>query len=111
MGFFQFTPELSELLRPEVGQDFAIHVNDRREVLAGEADHFVVGDFVGDDVNRLIYNAAIPQPALRAGAPSAKGLDEKSDSFRFHAQTVVANAEKLKSAADFRSASRRIDLR
>ena len=84
MGFLQTRPERRELFRPKVREDFAVHVNHRRQFLTGKPDHFVVGRLVGEDVDRFVINAVIVQPTLGSMAPRAVILDEKSNSFWLH---------------------------
>ena len=55
----------------------------------GKPDHFVVGSFVGDDVNLLILDPLVVQPALRSVTPPAVGLDEESNAFWFHDHIVA----------------------
>ena len=85
----QSPPEVCQLLGAEVGQDLAVHVQYRGEVLPGKPDHFVVSRFVGDDIHLLIPDSLFIQPVFRSVTPPAVRLDVESNPFWFHDHTVV----------------------
>ena len=68
---------------------FAIHVQHGDEFLAGEPNHFVKGDLVGDDIDSLILDFLLVKPVLRFVAPPTIGLDEQSNPFWFHSPIVA----------------------
>ena len=72
-------PKLRQFFRAEVGEDLAVHLNHRRERLAGELDHFRHRLFIGDDINLLVLDAALVEPALRLVAPAAIRFDKETD--------------------------------
>src|SRR5581483_7227905 len=82
---FELVPKRFQLFRPKVREDFPVHFDHRREFLAGEADHFVVGGFVSHDVDFLVVDPALVEPADRLVAPPAIRFDEEPDPFWFHA--------------------------
>ena len=86
---FQFRPEFGELVRAEVGEDFAIHINDGCQFLSGKLDHFVVSSLIGNDVDRLIIDAVLVKPAFGFVAPAAVRFDEQTDPFNIHRATVA----------------------
>ena len=75
----QAFPKRGQLARPEVRQDFAIHVNHRRGCLAGEPIHLFVSFLVGDDIQNFILDAVLIEPIHRLRAPAAEWFDEQAD--------------------------------
>ena len=71
-------PKIFQLFRAEVGENFSIRLDHRRERLAGELDHFIHGRAVGNHVERLIFDAALVEPALPLVAPAAIRFDEET---------------------------------
>lgn len=84
ISFFHFLPEARELLWPEVGEDFSIHIDDRRQLLAGEPYHFVKSRLVGDNIDLFIINTPLVQPAHCLMTPATIRLYEESNPFLFH---------------------------
>src|SRR5215471_1415902 len=54
MLFLQLVPELGQLIRPEIGQKLAIHLDHRRQFLARKADHLVESRFIGNNIDFLV---------------------------------------------------------
>lgn len=94
MFFFESLPEPSQLVRPEIGKDFSIHVNHRRQSLARELNHFVVSGLVSYHVNHFKLDVVIVQPMHGTMAPATVGLDKQANTFRFHIQTLADTDEK-----------------
>src|SRR5579862_3459450 len=59
ISLLHFPPEAGELLWAKIGKDFAIHINDGRQFLTGEADHFIKRCLVSDHVHFFVFNAAL----------------------------------------------------
>ena len=82
-------PKFCEFVRAEIGKDFSVRLQHRRERLAGELDHFRHGLTVGKHVERFIFEAAFVEPALRLVTPAAIRFDEETD---FHnAKAIIKN--------------------
>jgi len=81
---FEFRQKICELIGPEIGEDFAINLDDRGQILAGKPDHFVKSRFVRDYVHPLIIQIMVIQPAHGLVAPAAIRFYEESDPFWFH---------------------------
>src|SRR5690348_7750243 len=62
ISFFQFVPEGRELIRPEVSEDFPVHIDHRREFLTGQSDHLVESGFVSDDIHLFVFDAPFVEP-------------------------------------------------
>src|SRR5262249_12803431 len=84
IAFFHFFPEPGELVRSKIGENFTVHVNDRREFLSGKANHLIKSRFISDHVHFLVINAALIQPMHGLMAPAAIGFDVESNPFFFH---------------------------
>jgi carboxymethylenebutenolidase len=72
------------LLGVKVSQNLAVHVNDRRQPLAGQGPHFFAGGGLGGDIERLEWEAARQEPFLGILAPTAPRLDKEADRSGFH---------------------------
>src|SRR5205814_1693379 len=59
----EFSPKIGELVGAKIGKDFAIDLDDRGKFLAGEAHHFIIGSFIGHDIDFLVIDAMRIQPA------------------------------------------------
>lgn len=81
-------PELLELLRVEVREHLAVHLDDWRECLAGKLHHFFHRHWMENDVQFFVSKAALIEPAHGIMAPRAVWLDEKADSIWFHCNDV-----------------------
>jgi hypothetical protein len=69
-------PKLCQLFRAEIRQHLAIHVQHRREFLAGKADHLGERRVVRDHVQLLVGDVVVVEPAHRLATPTAIRLDE-----------------------------------
>jgi len=93
---FEFGPEIRQLVGTEVGQNLAIHLDDRRQVLTGEPDHFIMSGFIGDDIDSFVIHFAVVEPTHRFAAPATVWLDKQSHPFRFHNHTLLETARFFK---------------
>jgi len=89
---FKLLPKLRQFFRTEVGEDLAVHINHRRERLTGQRDHLGHGLAVGDNVERLVFDAALVEPTLRLVAPAAIRFYEETD---FHNENLNTNRKIL----------------
>ena len=80
--------EAGQFFRAEIGQDSAIDFEDGCEFLAGEAEHFLEGSVVRDDIDLLVLDIVLIQPARGFMAPAAIGFDEKAG---FHLRLTTIN--------------------
>ena len=69
-------PKRGQLFGPEIRQHPPVHVNHRRQFLAGQVDHFVISRFVTNHVNGFIFDTVLIQPLRRAMTPWTIGFDE-----------------------------------
>jgi hypothetical protein len=81
---FQLFPKEFELFGIEIGEDFAININDRRERLAGKFEHFVAGGAIGGDVESLEGDLPFLKPVDGFVTPSAEWFDKQAHLVRFH---------------------------
>jgi hypothetical protein len=88
MFFRHPVPEVRELLRAKVGQQFAININHWGQILAGKPDHIVESRLIVDDIDSFVLNPTLIKPTHGFVTPAAVRLDEKSNTFRFHDYTV-----------------------
>jgi hypothetical protein len=79
---FQPFKKSRQLFRAEIRQYFSLHLQHRRHFLAGKADHFLKCRVIGDDINLLILDVMVVEPADRLVAPPAIWLDKQSDFHR-----------------------------
>ena len=84
MKLFPFLPEPFQLIRAEVGENFAIHFNNRSQFLSRKANHFVECGFVIHDVYRFVLDIVVIEPADGFVTPTTPWLDKKSNVSRFH---------------------------
>jgi hypothetical protein len=56
---FQPFPKRRQLIGPEIGEDLAVHIDYRSEILTGKPNHFVISRFIGDDVHFFIGHPVI----------------------------------------------------
>jgi hypothetical protein len=73
---FQRFKKFWQFFRAEIREDFSVHVQHRREFLAGKADHIGERRVVRDHVNLLVSDVVVVEPAHRLVAPTAIRLDE-----------------------------------
>ena len=83
-GELVLLPKLLELAGIEIGQNFPIDVNDRRQGLATQREHLFARCGVADHVEQLVFYAAFVQPFLRLVTPTSVRFDEQSNLVRFH---------------------------
>lgn len=69
--FIEFTPKFRELVRAEVGKNFALHIDHRREFLSRKANHLVKGSLIRCHIDSLIIHRLIIQPPNRFVTPPA----------------------------------------
>jgi hypothetical protein len=69
-------PKHGQLVRPEIGEDFPIHLNHRRERLTGQANHFVECLRIGTDINGFVGDAPLREPIFGTIAPAAGVFDK-----------------------------------
>ena len=88
---FQLTPKTSELVRAEIREDFAIHINHGGKFLSGEIDHFIVSRLVRNHIHRFIINLMLVEPTLGFVAPAAIWFHEQSYFLWFHTAKLRDN--------------------
>ena len=65
-----------QLFRPKIREDFAVYIENRRQFLAGNANHLLEGCRIRDHVERGVLDVVVIQPADGLVTPSAVWLDE-----------------------------------
>jgi hypothetical protein len=73
---FYFSPEIRQLVRPEIRKHVAIHINYRRQLLPRKPDHLVECSLVGYHVDALVINPLVVQPPDGFMTPPAVRLYE-----------------------------------
>jgi len=88
---FQLIPKTSELVRAEIGENFAIHVNHGRKFLSGEIDHLIVSRLVRNHIHSFVVNLTLVKPTLSLVAPAAIWFHEQTNFLWFHTAKLRDN--------------------
>src|SRR5688572_23357180 len=83
-------PPHFKLVRTEVGEDLAIHVNHRRLGLTRKREHLLPRSSILDDIQCLVGDTMSIEPFAGFVAPTAERFDEEPDLFRFHSVMNVS---------------------
>src|SRR5215831_16141229 len=73
---FQLIPKTSQLIRTEIGKDFTVDIDNRRKLLTGKPNHFIISGFIRNHIDGFVINLMLVQPALSFIAPAAIWLHE-----------------------------------